>query len=323
MSEIINLLNNYKVKLEDNNNFENSLIDIPVYVINLNTDIYRRGYIQHFLNKFNINYKLVIVERIISDNNIIKDIRNGVTGCCLSHLWCIKNAIENKHNYFLIMEDDVIFNKNFTSLIKKVNYKMYDMIQLGCCDFNLSKNIKNCGITEVKKDELKIYNPSEIALGAYGNIYNMNFAKLVLEEKINNFSEFDTKFDMYYGKYNIGICLPNLLTTELSTTNTNHDYSFMNDYKNDFFLKKCFINFNYNDYYFIWIIFIDFCYNEYINNNNFNYEKLIDDFSERFNNNKFNYKKYTIVDVLLNNDLNGDGMMDIINRIQNDKYSKI
>jgi GR25 family glycosyltransferase involved in LPS biosynthesis len=321
MNEIINLLNNYKVIIEKNYNSNNSLINIPVYVINLNTDIYRRGYIKYFLNKFNINYKLIIVERIMSDKEIVKGIKNGITGCCLSHLWCIKNAIEKNHNYFLIMEDDVIFNKNFINLIKKVNYKKYDMIQLGCCDFNLKKNIKEYDINDVNNDNLFIYQPNEIALGAYGNIYNIHFAKMVLEEKLIRFSEFDTKFDMYYKKYNIGICLPNLLTTELSTTNTNHNYSFLNSLKNEHFIKKCFIKFNYHDYYFILIIFIEFCYNEYMNNNFvLNYDKIITDFSDKFNTNKLTSKKRLILDVLSNNNIYENDIISIIEIIKNDIY---
>ena len=196
--KLLNILNNYDVSLENITNIKNSFIDFPIYVINLENDIYRRAHIKFITSIIGLNYTLVKVKPISDETKNIIDEKNkkGMIGCFLSHLWCIKNAIENNHKYFLIFEDDIIFHKNFESLFKKINYKKYDMLQLGCCDFNLNKNIANIDLS--KNKGLFIYNPKEIALGAYGNIYNLNFAKLIYYEKLNEFSEFDTKFNLYY-----------------------------------------------------------------------------------------------------------------------------
>lgn len=324
MNNIIeNLLSNYDVILEKNERlFEKPIINIPVYVINLDKDEYRRAYIKYIMNKMKINYTLVIVKPCTEKkrNLIDETTRVGIVGCFLSHLWCIKYAIEQKKSeHFLIFEDDIVFHKNFFNFFKQLDYTKYDMIQLGCCDFNLRQNMKNDNLN----NNLIVYNPQELALGAYGNIYNINFAKIVLYEKLYSFSEFDNKFNMYYNKYNIGICYPNLVTAELSTTNLGHDYSLFKESKtfnyNNYFVNHCFYNFDYKDYYFIWIIFIKECYEYYDKTKELltikSYYELIDKFSS--NNNNI-IKKNVIFDVLTNNDIYFYEMNNILELIIND-----
>jgi GR25 family glycosyltransferase involved in LPS biosynthesis len=310
-------LTNYNVILEKNEEFKTSLIDMPVYVINLDRDKYRRAYIKYIMNKMKINYTLVIVKSCTDETSLLlggKDTTNGIVGCFLSHLWCIKHAIDqHKNDHFLIFEDDVVFHKKFAKYFKQLDYKKYDMIQIGCCDFNLKKNMENKNI----ENELLIYNPKELALGAYGNIYNIHFAKIIFYEKIHLFKEFDTNFKMYYNKYNIGICYPNLVTAELSTTNLGHNYSLFkennhfNYYK--YFINNCFYNFDSKDYYFIWIIFIKYCHEHYNKNKELltiaSYHQLIDDFS---------HNKETIYDILTNNNIYYYDMNKIVEFFIND-----
>lgn len=319
MAKVMNILKNYNVILENIINSSNSFLKIPIYVINLNTDNFRRAHIKHILHKLNLNYTLVIVNKI-SDNvvqSIDTKLRKGIVGCCLSHLWCIQHAIHSKHSYFLILEDDVVFHKNFLSLFKNVNYEQYDMVKLGGCDFNLHDNLKD---VKIKDNVLTIYQPNKIALGAYGNIYNVGFAKIILEDKLRNFTEFDMNFDIFYEKYKIGICYPNLVTCELSTTNLEHDYSLFNKYKNEHFLNKCFIKFSYSDYYFIWVIFLEYCYNIY-KENGFsrleNYKKIVENFA---NNDEYNRKKYNIIDILMNNNYTINDINEMMILLKNDKY---
>jgi GR25 family glycosyltransferase involved in LPS biosynthesis len=314
---ILNILNTYDVTSCQIHNTDNPVIKIPVYIINLDKDIYRRCYIKYITKKLNINYTLIIVKPITTDiiNAVKCNLSSGVLGCYLSHMWCIKNAIENKYNHFLIFEDDIIFIKHFDVLFNTINYKNYDMVQLGCCDFNLNANLTN------EFNELnvtKIYNPKLLALGAYGNIYNLYFAKMLFKEKLNNVKEFDTTLDMYYNKYNIGICYPNLITSELSTTNLQHNFSIFNGNKNNLFINRCFKNFDYSDYYFIWIHFIKYCYeccNERLcyNLSQEEYETIIIQFSKIYN----NYNEL-IMKTLNNNNINAFD----INNIMNDLHKE-
>jgi GR25 family glycosyltransferase involved in LPS biosynthesis len=319
---IINILNNYEVVLENVNNNNNSFLKIPIYIINLNTNYLRRGYIKYITKRLGLNYTLVIVNPVLDNikDSICCKTKNGIIGCFLSHLWCIKHAISNKFEHFLILEDDIVFHKNFEILFKKLNYKQYDMIQLGCSDFNLKKNVSKNIITK----DLQVYNPTYIALGAFGNIYNINFAKIIYEEKINNFKEFDTTFDMYYNKYNIGICLPNLVITELSTSNLGHEFSlFKDDCSNNYFKKSCYIDISYDKYYLLWIIFIELCY-DYFKENGKNaltfsdYFSLIDNFSSKYMTNC-----ELIKNTLMNNEIYFYDIMEIFTILETDIYMDI
>ena len=314
---MLNILENYDVTLVPIKNTEIPLIKMPVYVINLNVNNYRRGYIRHIAKKMKINYTLVIVKKITNEikDQINKTLKSGIIGCYLSHMWCIKNAIEHNYQHFLVFEDDIVFSKNFETAFTQLNYRDYDMIQLGCCDFNFHENVKNGDIHN------NMYSPKKLALGAYGNIYNINFAKLVFKERLNNCRDFDVGFDMYYNKYKMGICCPNIITTELSTTDLQHDFSFFNTFKNDYFINKCFKNFDYSSYYFVWITFIKHCHKYYIDNNKqmllkLDYDKIIDEFCVNQNDKKKNLIKH----VLYNNGISVHDINKIMNIIEEDNY---
>ena len=93
----------------------------PVYVINLSTDDLRRQYIKQLFKKMCINYCLVQVEAVSPElfqevkQRFAGDVcsRVGELGCCLSHLWCLQHAESRGHEHFIIMEDDVVFHREF------------------------------------------------------------------------------------------------------------------------------------------------------------------------------------------------------------------
>ena len=97
---VIDCLENYPVIIEEVQNPKNNSLNIPIYVINLDKDKFRRGYIKQVLRKLGFTYKLVIVQKI-SPKLAKQFIRTtpSVAGCCLSHLWCLKNAIESNHKH--------------------------------------------------------------------------------------------------------------------------------------------------------------------------------------------------------------------------------
>lgn len=312
MSHIVNYLDKYPVILQEINNSSTNVLNLPVFVINLDSDKYRRGYIKFVMKRMNLNYTLVIVKQISEQvAKQITSVRKSVAGCCLSHLWCIRNAILKSHSHFLILEDDIVFHKNFLNLIKRVNYKNYDMVQLGGCDFNLRSNLgKN-----TNKNDFRIYHPTKNALGAYGNIYNIGFAKMLLNQKITNFNEFDVNMHIFYKKYQIGVCYPNLITSELSTSNLGHKFSVF-DAKNKRYTNNCHINFDYGDYDFIWVIFLEYCFEQYTANNNIlnDYEILVSKFTEKIG--KCNEE---INKVLLSNNYTHDDILEIMKIYSSDK----
>ena len=104
---VITTLNEYNVKKikitndATNSNSINKLVN-TIYVINLLDNKIRRNYIILLMKKMKINFHLIVVERINDEtyNQIRQNINNKLTkeemGCCLSHLWCLKDIIKNK-----------------------------------------------------------------------------------------------------------------------------------------------------------------------------------------------------------------------------------
>ena len=122
MLDINQILNNYKVKiinfvntkLETNTVINNNLEKI--YVINLLENEIRRNYIMVLMKKLNINFTLVIVEKISTEVytiiNKISNISKSEAGCLISHLWCLNDIIINNYQNAVVFEDDIILHKN-------------------------------------------------------------------------------------------------------------------------------------------------------------------------------------------------------------------
>lgn len=257
-------IENYKVDRKYIKNSEKSIFNkYTIYIINLKDNILRRVYIKFLFRKMGINYNLIIVEKI---NEIPKNVKIHYTmdsinkfGCVSSHLWCIRDAINNKHEKFIIFEDDIIFKKNFNEEILKYlnddNFE-FDMLMLGALDINSKEHLLNL-------NKKHFYSPKLTVLGASANVYTLEFAKKVYEYKISNpIEEFDADFIKFYRKNNIKICYPNLVINEMSTTNLDHQFNFKTNsrlyqkYQTKVIKDQ---KININDYNFITIEFLEFC----------------------------------------------------------------
>ncbi|EMD1656838.1 glycosyltransferase family 25 protein [Pluralibacter gergoviae] len=108
---------------------------IPVLVVSMNSDIERREAISKKLTKFNIDYHFIdaVVGKNLSDDTL-KDIdiskaqirkqryvSLGEIGCTLSHVKAYKYIINRSIPYCLILEDDVIFDKQFAEFVTCFN----------------------------------------------------------------------------------------------------------------------------------------------------------------------------------------------------------
>ena len=256
---IQNILKLYKVntyKIENTINrisLINQYIE-KIYVINLKNNILRRNYILRLMKKFNINFHLVIVTKV-EDNiysclNKNNEITKEEMGCTLSHLWCLNNLIESKSKNGIIFEDDIIFHKNFDNLFLNVFKKKHDFLLLGACDFSFSilhkDNVKN-GLYTIHPEAKKVY-------GAHANYYSLIGAQKMFDIKVNNLSFFDKDYFLmfHYFKESAFICYPNLVVTDISTTNLQHKYSFFSSSEINYY-NKCFVNFSFTDYHFIYL----------------------------------------------------------------------
>lgn len=137
------ILNKYKATIYDivnikKKNYINTRIK-KIFVINLADNVIRRNYILVLMKKYNINFSLVVVNRInekmhslVGNMRITKD----ELGCTLSHMWCLREIIKQQYENAIIFEDDIIFHKNFKEMFMTIFQNDYDFLLLGACDYS-------------------------------------------------------------------------------------------------------------------------------------------------------------------------------------------
>lgn len=259
MSDIMN----YGVKRETiindihNEKYINKFVD-HIYIINLCDDYIRQNYIRVLMEKYQINFELIIVDRITQTqyDKMKKYFRHiGEYGCYLSHMYCFNDAIQNNYENIIIFEDDIVLHKQFHSLFENVmNAKKYDMLMLGAADFNFGKN------KELVDKTKGIYRPSLDTLFLFGThaiYYSKEGIQRMIAFKMENISHMD--FNLVYlltkSLEFLYVCSPNLAVVELSTTSINH--TFWVGYKpvlDNYYYRKCFNHeLNFTDYNFIYL----------------------------------------------------------------------
>lgn len=144
---INNMNNNNKIKIKCLNDFVDK-----IYLINLERRTDKFEKISNKLNELKINFKKI---NAIDGSNIqIRDewiqylekgskiSSPGAYGCLLSHLQIFKDAKQNNYKNILILEDDIIFHKNFNNELCKLNDipEDYSIIYLGATQFRHVKN---------------------------------------------------------------------------------------------------------------------------------------------------------------------------------------
>jgi GR25 family glycosyltransferase involved in LPS biosynthesis len=274
------MLYNYDVTTLDvvNNDISNNIVNNytqKIYVINLEKNIVRKNYILKIMKKYGISFTLVIVKKIKEEqyNYYCKyntNISIGELGCGLSHMWCLKDIVQNKYENAIIFEDDIIFHKKFTSRFYNIiKRQSYDFLLLGACDFHFAEvNYKNINDNLYRPDSNfdKIY-------GAHAIYYSLKCAEYMFENKLDEFAFFDYNFNKIFSYFTNTsfICYPNLVVTEITTSDNNHSYELFSK-KEQLFYSKCFIDFNFNDYNFIYLSLLD---PNYLVDNYPNYKEYI------------------------------------------------
>jgi GR25 family glycosyltransferase involved in LPS biosynthesis len=258
MDNLKNILFNYKVKLININNNKNSIINEKIqkiFVINLLEDSLQRNYIITIMNKLNINFTLVIVNKVLDkdyqDLCPKKHISKEELGCCLSHLYCLNYIIKNNIKNSIILEDDVIFHKKFVKEFTKIDLNNCDFLLLGAHDYSFS----SLNYLHVQKNNL--YHPdtnSNCLFGAHANYYSWVGAKCMFEIRSSLISFFDKEYMLMFQHFENTsfICYPNLIVTDVSKSHLNHSKHLFSMEEIDYY-KKCFIQFDFNNYHFIYL----------------------------------------------------------------------
>jgi hypothetical protein len=87
---------------------------------------------------------------------------------------------------------------------------------------------------------------------------NIHIEFVSSSNKLKQFAFFDYNFNKVfsYFKNTSFICYPNLVVTEITTSDINHNYELFSK-KERLFYSKCFVNFNFNHYHFIYLNLLD------------------------------------------------------------------
>jgi len=282
VNEIKKIIENYNVKVINIKNNSNSVINERVeqiYVINLIDDVEKRNYIITLFKKYGINFTFIVVDYI--QNALYQKLYSKIQisknelGCCISHLWCLKQIIINKFKNAIIFEDDIILHKEFIKRFTKIYDKKPDMdfLLLGAHDHMFSSdNYKN-----VKNNLYKPNNESKKLYGAHANYYSLNGAKRQFFIRTTKISFFDKEYMLMFNHFPKSyICYPNLVVANVTSSNLNHTREILTNLELEYY-KKCFINFKFEKYNFLYLNLL-----KNINFNDFNEKNTYENFTEKY-----------------------------------------
>jgi GR25 family glycosyltransferase involved in LPS biosynthesis len=265
---VLDVIHNYAVKRVVFNNDINNTKFINhnvnhIYVINLEKDRLRRNYIIRLMEKYNINFELIIVPKLTQEEYEKignKSINLGEAGCYLSHMYCLHDAIVNNYKRIIIFEDDIILHKKFHTLFEEsMNREInYDIFFLGASDFEFHR-YNHLNVDKEKN----IYIPnkkSKFICGTFAILYSDNGMKEMFYNRLEkptfmdcNLIEFLDNFE-----HSFYISCPNLAIADLSCTNIDHNFWLFNENKYKYYYKKCYDDkLNFNDYNVIYLALFD------------------------------------------------------------------
>jgi GR25 family glycosyltransferase involved in LPS biosynthesis len=224
----------YKKNIE---NFENKIYKIQdiidqIYIINMDKDKNRMKNLDKKMKNLGLNYNRITG---VDGNKVYKKyktkyntkLRPGQLGCLLSHQNVLKDAIKNNYTNILVLEDDIIFHKNFhDEFKKKYKYlidreKNVDLLYLGCSQKHKWKDIKL---------NRHYYNSKKID-GTFAMIINKILFKPILEKSSKLEKPIDRILYYYFQEKKKSFCFnPNIITVKLNTFSNTENIIF-NDNK--------------------------------------------------------------------------------------------
>ena len=235
-SNLLNALKSYKyMNIKITNNKEtpklNEIVN-KIYVINLYQDITKRNYIYELFKKYDINYNLIIVDKVDKTlyDSLCDDNKISISelGCCLSHMWCLLDILKNNYNNAIIFEDDVVLSKTFVKSFLSIHQMKpkLDFLMLGAHDYNFSKeHFKN-----VQNNLYRPNNDCRNLYGAHANYYSLNGARKMFYIRATNLSYFDNEYNLLFDSMpNSYICYPNLAIANVSESGINHEKQFLSN----------------------------------------------------------------------------------------------
>lgn len=199
----------------------NHIVD-KIYIINMDKDKERLKNLDKKMKSLNLNYKRISGidgEKVYPEYKNITKLRPGQLGCLLSHKEVLEDAIKNNYENILVLEDDIIFHKNFHSEFeKKYKYllekeKRFDLIYLGC-----SQSLG--GLGQWKHTKMKNhYYDNYSTDGTFSMLINKNIFNVIL----NYINKLDIPIDTSISKnilkkkkYKCFTIYPHIITSNVS-----------------------------------------------------------------------------------------------------------
>ena len=203
-------------KSEKIENFENDRDHIPIYVINLDQNKDRWGSITTEAKKQNINLKRFPAyfgknldeKKLIKDGILFKNhmLLKGQLGCAYSHYKLIKDKIEGKKQIILVLEDDIVIQKNFKNRLSEILSDLpekWDLIFLGGC------NVK--GKLYKGKYIIPTHFNYSYNLCAHAYIINPKSVKKVLKTLKPFYRPIDSQWRDHFKDLNVYYVFPNFI----------------------------------------------------------------------------------------------------------------
>jgi glycosyl transferase family 25 len=108
---------------------------VKIFIINLKNEFDRREHIVNELKKINLRFEIYFAKKgselskkeitLYSKKEAFKnenrDLSLDEISCALSHIKIYKKIVESKYKLSLILEDDVVINKNLLNIFKNLN----------------------------------------------------------------------------------------------------------------------------------------------------------------------------------------------------------
>ena len=127
---------------------------IKIFVMNLKNDFYRRKHIVNELKKLNLKFdfffakkgielsknEMALYSRKEAFKNENRDLPVDEISNSLSHIKIYKKIIKSKYRISLILEDDVIINKDLLNIFKNLNKFPKDWELINFCTDAKKKN---------------------------------------------------------------------------------------------------------------------------------------------------------------------------------------
>lgn len=192
-----------------------------IYVINMEKDIKRKNDTLKSFEKYNIpslsinnNYEIKKAEdwtKKTAPKSFRGPSNGGAYGCCVSHLKCIDDAIEKNYDSILIMEDDIMYHKNFIEEWNSISIP-YDW------------NILYLSATQIKWDKItldknKKYYKAWKSLGGTAYIVKKNLFQYIKKLFFEFRKPIDELLILAQEKFNCIVLYPNLCINYMNESN--------------------------------------------------------------------------------------------------------